>query len=393
MSGNRLLRPLARLRLPRRRPGLPTGIAAIMVKDLRGRMRGRRTYIVLTVYLVLLGGFAWMLLQINEQTLVAQSCQDFSSCGGFRGGGDALGSASIGRGIFVGLMMLLTLITAVLSPASTAGAISGERERQTLDLLTVTPITSVAIVLGKLLSALAWVFLLIFASIPLTALVFAFGGVAPDDILRGYGVLLATAVGFGSVGLFFSGLLQRTGAATGLTYVMTLLLTIGSAFYWVFLGATSNDGFGTRRPAEVVLYLNPFVAQADVACGTEIGFSGWCSIVGSITGDVPTFGGGVIDGQVKCAPDGSCQTFGSGVAVPVGPAFNGGVCAAPDCSSDIALASGASRDRLWPRIVASYLALSALLTFLSVRLVGRTSGWRQLLRPRRPGRRAVAADA
>ena len=40
--------------------------------------------------------------------------------------------------------------------------------------------------MGKLLSALAWVFVLILASIPVTALVFVFGGVAPDDVLRGY---------------------------------------------------------------------------------------------------------------------------------------------------------------------------------------------------------------
>ena len=83
-------------------------------------------------------------------------------------------------------MFLQTLMIAILAPASTAGTISGERERQTLDLLAVTPISSVAIVVGKLLSALTWVFVLITASIPVAALVFVYGGVAPDDVLRGY---------------------------------------------------------------------------------------------------------------------------------------------------------------------------------------------------------------
>jgi ABC-type transport system involved in multi-copper enzyme maturation permease subunit len=62
-------------------------------------------------------------------------------------------SASIGRGIFTALMFLQTLMVLVLAPASTAGTISSEREKQTLDLLAVTPISSVAIVVGKLLSA------------------------------------------------------------------------------------------------------------------------------------------------------------------------------------------------------------------------------------------------
>jgi len=46
-----------------------------------------------------------------------------------------------------------------------------------LDLLITTPISSLAIVLGKLLSALSWILLLLLASIPVTALVFTFGGV------------------------------------------------------------------------------------------------------------------------------------------------------------------------------------------------------------------------
>ena len=155
-------------------------------------------------------------------------------------------SASIGRGIFIGLMLLQTLMIAVLAPAATAGAISSEREHQTLDLLAVTPISSLAIVLGKLVSALAWLFVLILASIPVTALVFVFGGVAPDDVLRGYIVLFATVIGLGSVGIFFSTLTRRTGASTGLTFVATLALVVGSLFLWVFL--TSTAEIGQQRP-------------------------------------------------------------------------------------------------------------------------------------------------
>ena len=36
------------------------GIAAIGVKETRGRMRGKRAFVVLTIYLVLLAGFAAM---------------------------------------------------------------------------------------------------------------------------------------------------------------------------------------------------------------------------------------------------------------------------------------------------------------------------------------------
>ena len=362
----------ARFRLPFRgrlpKVNLATGITAIIVKELRGRMRGRRAFIVLTIHVLLLAAFAAMFQRINEEQI-----RNYGSYGGQA----QFASAMVGRGIFGGLLMLQTLMVAVLAPAATAGAISSEREHQTLELLTVTPISSLAIVLGKLLSALAWVFILVLASIPVTALVFVFGGVAPDDVLRGYIVLLATVIGLGSIGIFFSALTRRTGASTGLTFVTTLGLVIGSLFLYVFFTSTAPiDSNGLRKlPSESILYLNPFVAQADVTCGTEDGsFGGTCGFISSILGPTdqfsppidkpePGFGGGV-----------------GGVVVPVTRGdvvnVNGGFENGDDAS---ALAADAFRDRFWPKTVISFLALAAVLTTASIQFVSPTRRWRPSL--------------
>jgi ABC-type transport system involved in multi-copper enzyme maturation permease subunit len=327
------------------------GITAIIVKDLRGRMRGRRAFVILTIYLVLLAGFGWMVEGLNESALGLRSC---IGCGGQA----TFASASIGRGVFVGLLFLQTLIVAVLAPASTAGAISGEREHQTLELLAVTPISSLAIVLGKLLSALAWVFVLILASIPITGLVFVFGGVAPDDLVRGYLILLATAIGLGSVGLFFSALLKRTGASTGLTFVATIALSLGSLFLWAWSAGTSANETGIpKQPPEAILYLNPFVAQADVACGTEGGFGFWCGFVGTVTGGngslfpnaVDTIGGAPATLEKRAVLQADVSNFGQVDSL---------------------------RDRFWPKTVASFLVLAVVLTLASVQLVTPTRRWR-----------------
>ena len=82
--------------------------------------------------------------------------------------------------------------------------------------------------LGKLLSALSWVFLLLLASIPVTALVFTFGGVGPEDVIRAYAVLVGTAIVFGTIGLFVSALVKRTQAATVINLVTLLALTVGT---------------------------------------------------------------------------------------------------------------------------------------------------------------------
>jgi len=356
-------------RIQLRRPRLPalrvtSGISAIIVKELRGRMRGRRAFIVMTIHVLLLTLLAWMFQRLNEENLGNQSL----------GGQATYASASVGRGIFVGLMMLQTLMVAVLAPAATAGAISSEREHQTLELLAVTPISSLAIVLGKLLSALAWVFILILASIPVTALVFVFGGVAPDDMLRAYLVLFATVIGLGSVGIFFSALTRRTGASTGLTFVTTLVVVVGSIFLWIFLSNTSSiSSNGLRRqPPEALLYLNPFVAQADVACGTEEGgFGNSCSLMSGILGTpdqvfpqpfpqpVPAIQGG----GVLLAPDGTVIGKGGGVANDV----------------VAAVVLDPFRDRFWPKSVISFLVLATVMTLLSVQFVTPTRRWRPSL--------------
>ena len=99
---------------------------------------------------------------------------------------------------------------------ATAGAISLEREKQTLEMLAATPITRSPSSSASSVSALIYVWLLIAASIPLTAIVFVFGGVAPEDLVRGYLVLIVTALGFGAFGLFCSSLVKRTQAATAI---------------------------------------------------------------------------------------------------------------------------------------------------------------------------------
>jgi len=355
------------------------GIAAIGVKETRGRMRGKRAFIVLTIYLVLLAGFAAMVEIFVERTFQT----------GF-GGSAAFASAVIGQSIFVALLMLMTLQVVFLAPSSTASGISLEREKQTLELLIATPISSAAIVIGKLLSALVWVFLLIAASIPLMAVVFVFGGIGPETVLAGYLVLLATALGLGSFGLACSSLVKRTTASTAISIFGVLAITIGTAFvliFWTAMGSFDNNGnrvgglFGMRAPA-ILAYVNPFIAQADVMCTTESSFGGgWCSTVDSLVpnrnGVVFTDGGAI---PVPAPP--VIQTVGGKEVIVEGGGF------APD---DVPLQQVvAQRDPLWIRSVITWLILSVIFLFIAVQAVSPTRRWRPRLRRRRSDRSTAA---
>ena len=371
--------PLARLR-----SGL-NGIAAVGVKELRGRMRGRRAFVILTLYLLFLAGFAaaWQAIAVRQYGSAAAS-----------GSSAAFMSAVIGQEIFGALLIVETLLVVFLAPAFTAGAISMEREKQTLDMLAATPISSLAIVIGKLLSALTYVFILIGASIPLTAMVFVFGGVGPDEVVRGYIILLVSAVGLGSVGLFISALMQRTQAATVVTFFGVMALTMGTLFivlFWTTMAGLSTNQLGGRgqglgpingRPPDALLWFNPFAAQYDVICGASDGYGGWCSRLAEMTNGAISIGigGGATGGGV----------FQPGIVEPAMPADGAGRLPALERGvvNDVAIQPfGIRRDVFWPRSVAAWLGLSAILVVASVQLVSPTRRWRFPLL-NRPSRRA-----
>lgn len=90
-------------------------------------------------------------------------------------------SASIQYTSFMQMYELLASLEFIMLlfivPALTAASISGERERQTLDLMLTTLLTPAQIVSGKLLSALSVMVLLVVSSFPPISMVLVFGGI------------------------------------------------------------------------------------------------------------------------------------------------------------------------------------------------------------------------
>jgi ABC-type transport system involved in multi-copper enzyme maturation permease subunit len=376
---------------------LGAGIVAVGVKELRGRMRGRRAFVILTLYLLFLAGFAWAWELIAERV--------YGNGGSLNGGSAAFASSLIGQEIFGALLLVETLLVVFLAPAFTAGAISLEREKQTLDMLQATPISALAIVIGKLMSALTYVFILIVASIPLTAMVFVFGGVGPDEVLRGYIVLFASAIGLGALGLFISAVMQRTQAATVVTFFGVIGLTMGSLFivlFWTTMAGISpnqaafgNEGIGPikGRPPEALLWYNPFAAQYDVICGASDGYGGWCSRLAGVTQGAISIGiGGGASGGSTIAPSNPVPqpAVQGGVVGPDGVLAPGGKVIVNDVGPQPVQVQpfGIRRDTFWPRSVAAWIVLSTVLILASVQLVSPTRRWRPRFL-RRPFRRAA----
>jgi ABC-2 type transport system permease protein len=210
----------------------------VVIKELRGRMRGPRAFIVLTVYLLLMSSFVTLLYVVY----VASTNNVYSGTN----------AQLIGKFVFGAVVGIELLLVCFIAPAFTAGAISGERERQTYDLLRTTLLSSSALVLGKLASALSYILLLLVAAFPLQSLAFLLGGVAPEEVLIASGLLIATAFLFGTSGIFFSSLMRRTLGSTVLTYAFALMATLGLPLILVALVPLGSLFFNNAPPGPVV---------------------------------------------------------------------------------------------------------------------------------------------
>jgi len=145
-------------------------------------------------------------------------------------------SPQVGQALFTGLIFMEMVLICGITPAITAGAISGEKEKQTYEMLLATPLHPASILWGKLVSALSYVFLLLFAAVPLASLIFMFGGVTLKDMAKALVILGATAVMVGVIGLFFSALLGRSGRATVVSYAFLIFLT----FFFPFIAMAAG---------------------------------------------------------------------------------------------------------------------------------------------------------
>ncbi|MHB8945028.1 MAG: ABC transporter permease [Bacillota bacterium] len=224
----------------------------ILAKEFRSRMRTWRAPMTVGAYVLLLGLVGFAYFRVFSSSLLY---------GGYI-------NPQVGLQIFYVLGVFQLILVAFVTPSLTSGLISGERERQTLDLLLCTRLSATSIVLGKLLSAVSYVLLLIIAAVPVYSLVFLFGGVSPRELLMTLLIYVVTAVTYAAVGLFSSALFRRTQVSTLVTYAIIFSLVFGTLMAAGLQMAVSvakprpGPYGGPQLPA--IVGLNPLVALLSV---------------------------------------------------------------------------------------------------------------------------------
>jgi ABC-type transport system involved in multi-copper enzyme maturation permease subunit len=258
----------------------------IVSKELRSRMRGWHAFALLTGYLCVIGGLGWIVYDADVGSA-----------------GNIVGLGSTGAQVFRSLAGVVMATVALVVPALVGPTISGERERQTLDLLLVTPLGPGRIVLGKLIAALAFVVLLVIACLPLFSVAFLLGGVGMAEVLEVVAFTLVGAVTIGALSMLVSVLVRRVSSATVVSYLVMLALTVGpiAAGYLLnrALSEPAQNGPAPFAIAEVngttgiVDAVSPAVGAASLLDSSD------CQVV------APFFGSGVgVPIAVGCGPGG-----------------------------------------------------------------------------------------
>src|SRR5262249_54855100 len=112
------------------------------------------------------------------------------------GRGEALDAATemprfAGR-FFAACLLMQFAAVLLLTPIYAAGAIAEEKERRTLEFLLATDLSGREIVLGKFISRVANLALLVATTLPILGLTQLWGGVDPTLVLAGFVLTAAT---------------------------------------------------------------------------------------------------------------------------------------------------------------------------------------------------------
>jgi ABC-type transport system involved in multi-copper enzyme maturation permease subunit len=290
----------------------------IVAKEYRSRMRTWRSPLAMMVYILLVAGLGFAIFSAT-----ASSINQF--------GGQ---TANYGQMLFEWLVVFQMILLTFITPALTAGAISSERERQTIDLLFVTRIPPFSIIWGKLLSSMSFVVLLLLLSVPIFSLVFLFGGIEVDQVLYAFLITVVAALTLGAIGIAFSTWLRRSLAATVASYAGAFLLLFGTLGYGLIF-PTVVDAKATKAPAPpAITFLSPMLpllytannGQLPFPYGTRDNGSYLYQGGGTVCGVSP--GGGKFctstsnGGPIPITSSGSgftsLQTASSGTAIPSG---------------------------------------------------------------------------
>jgi len=216
---------------------LPDG-NPLLWNELRRLLRGGRMYLFFLIEVLVLAG----VLVISAGILPAQH--------------DAHAWSAWGEQLFLTIMGWQLGLVILFSPLLCAAAVSGEWERNSMEALWLSPVSTRSLVAGKLLGTVGYLGLMLLAGMPVLGLVAILGGIPLWWLLLGYLLTLSVGAFSAAWGLLASCNCTRTSHAVLLAYVnLGIVLACSPTLavpvmfvYWV------SDNIVTALPVSSIVF-------------------------------------------------------------------------------------------------------------------------------------------
>jgi ABC-type transport system involved in multi-copper enzyme maturation permease subunit len=184
----------------------------VLQRELVLNLRMTRAFVLLFAYVALLGGVVYLAWPQEQRLDMAQPEE----------------AKKLVNLFFFGQYLLASM----MAPSFAAGAITGEKERRSYEMLLASPLAPGAIVLGKLFAALAHLGILMICSLPIVMLCLPLGGVHFSEVFAAYFAMIVTVGLWGMISLWASSYFQRTSASLVVSYLMILPLALVCVLVW-----------------------------------------------------------------------------------------------------------------------------------------------------------------
>jgi len=238
-------------------------VGPVLRKELRVASRRRTHYLLRLAYVGLLCAVIFHFWHVIAAT-----------GGPGAGAGQVSRSGAVGQRVIVTIVWFQFVAAQVLAIVLLSSAISSEVRQRTLEGLLVTPLGAAQIVMGKLLSRLLQVILLLALGVPVLAVARVFGGVPWDYVVSSLCITLSASLFAGSVSLYYSSRYRHPHeVAYGVGYVYFFLcgLDIVRLLFWI--GSAGNRAPWSSSSSELISPVSALLAR------TEMMLTG--SVVGS----------------------------------------------------------------------------------------------------------------
>jgi ABC-2 type transport system permease protein len=188
-------------------------------RELRAYFVSPIAYVVMTGYMVLSGWFFFnLLMQFNRLLNMYQMFQRE----------DIVMQMNLNEMVMTPLLYNMTIVLLLMVPLITMRLFSEEKKLKTEELMLTSPVSVNAMVLGKYLSSVVFLLILLGLTAVYPWILFQYGSPVPElgSILTGYLGLFLLGAAFISVGLFSSSLTENQIVAAVTCFVSLLLFFV-----------------------------------------------------------------------------------------------------------------------------------------------------------------------